>query len=84
MLLEVAGRKACFFGDLIPTVHHLPLPYSQSFDLYPIDVLSQKRVLLEQAEREQWLVLFDHETAHRAGYLKRGEDGSLGLSPIES
>ncbi len=82
--IEVAGRKACFFGDLIPTVAHLPLPYSQGFDLYPVDVLNQKRVLLDQALKEQWLVIFDHEREQKAGYLEPRGDGRLKLKPLDS
>ncbi|MCI0769898.1 MAG: hypothetical protein J4N83_06450, partial [Chloroflexi bacterium] len=83
LVLEVDGRSACFFGDLIPTVHHLPLPYSQGYDLYPIELLDQKRRLLDQAVREQWLVVFDHETEHPAGYLERSDQGRLLLRPID-
>ena len=83
LVLEVDGRSACFFGDLIPTVHHLPLPYSQGYDLYPIELLDQKRRLLDQAVREQWLVVFDHETEHPAGYLERSGQGRLQLRPVD-
>lgn len=81
-LLEVGGQVACFFGDLVPTASHLPLPYSQGFDLYPIDVLNAKRELLEQAERQRWLILFDHETVTPAGYLSRGQNGKLHIEPV--
>ena len=82
-VMEVAGQKACFFGDLIPTVSHLPLPYSQSYDLYPIDLLNRKRELLRQAQKEQWLILFDHEIAEPAGYLEEGEGGKLRLRGVK-
>ena len=83
VMLEVDGRKACFFGDLIPSKHHLPLPYSQGFDLYPIDVLNVKRDMLATAQQEQWLVLFDHETEHKAGYLELNERGRHVLRPAK-
>ena len=82
VVMEVDGRKACFFGDLSPSVAHLPLPYSQSFDLYPVEVLNQKRRLLAQALKEQWLVIFDHETEHKAGYLEEGERGRHRLRAV--
>ena len=84
VLLDVDGRKACFFGDLIPSVHHLPMPYAQSFDLYPIDTLNAKRDLLARAYDEQWLVLFDHEIEHKAGYLELNERGRHVLRPAEA
>ncbi len=78
-MLEVAGQKACFLGDLVPTVSHLPLPWSQGYDLYPIDVLNAKRDLLDQAAAEDWLIIFDHEMKSPAGRLSKSVDGRLGL-----
>lgn len=83
VLLEVGGRKACFFGDLIPTRHHLPLAYSQGFDLYPVELIDRKRALLSQAASEQWLVLFDHETEQRAGYLEPSPEGRYRLRAVD-
>ena len=83
VLLDVAGQKACFFGDLIPTAHHLPIAYTQGFDLFPLDVMEQKRTLLEQALKEQWLILFDHDAEQPAGYLERRDDGKLRLRAVD-
>lgn len=83
VLLEVGGRRACFFGDLIPTRHHLPLPYSQSYDLYPVELLERKRELLAQALQEQWLVILDHEIEQPLGYLEGAADGRCRLRPAQ-
>ena len=80
-MLDVDGRKACFFGDLVPTVCHLPIPYGQSYDVHPMELVSRKKELLAQAEKEEWLVLFDHETVQPAGYLTRDEGGRLRIRP---
>ena len=82
--LEVAGRTACFFGDLIPTPHHLPVHYTQAYDLFPLDVMSKKRELLARAVQEQWLVLFDHEPEHPVGYVTQREDGRFGWKAAEA
>ena len=83
VLLDVAGQKACFFGDLIPTVHHLPIAYTQGYDLFPLDVMEQKRTLLDQALKEQWLILFDHDAEKPAGYLEQADDGKLRLRVVD-
>ncbi len=75
-------RKAGFFGDLVPTACHLPLPYGQSYDVDPNELLRRKKELLAVAEREEWLVLFDHETVSPAGHLVRDEGGRLRLRPV--
>ncbi|MCH7554307.1 MAG: hypothetical protein IIC82_09965, partial [Chloroflexi bacterium] len=83
VLLNVGGQTACFLGDLVPTTAHLPIAYTQGFDLYPLDVMEQKKTLLQQALAEQWLILFDHETHQKAGYLEKGERDRLRLRPVE-
>jgi hypothetical protein len=49
------------FADLIPTRHHLPLPWIMGYDLYPTETLGFKRKILPQAVEEQWLCLFYHD-----------------------
>ncbi|MFQ5933727.1 MAG: MBL fold metallo-hydrolase [Dehalococcoidia bacterium] len=71
-------RKAAIMGDLVSTTHHLPLPYIPAFDLYPMDSLKRKKELLEQAEKEGWLLIFAHDPEKVAGYLER-RDGKVYL-----
>ncbi|MBA3352241.1 MAG: MBL fold metallo-hydrolase [Blastocatellia bacterium] len=59
--LDRGGRTVYGFADLIPTRHHLSLPWIMGYDLYPTDTLEfKKRVLPEAIERE-WLCLFYHD-----------------------
>ena len=51
----------CFPGDLIPTVHHLHPSASLGYDMLPYETMLTKRALLEQASREGWRLVLDHE-----------------------
>ncbi len=73
VFIESEGEKALFLGDLIPTVSHIPLPYIMGYDLFPLTTLETKRLLLEQALEEHWLLIFQHDPKVRMGYLKRVE-----------
>ncbi|MFY9270984.1 MAG: MBL fold metallo-hydrolase [Candidatus Manganitrophaceae bacterium] len=77
VLIESDGEKALFIGDLIPTAAHLPLPYLMGYDLFPLTTLETKRTLLEQADEERWLLIFQHDPKVRMGYLKKKEDRYL-------
>ncbi|MBI3507702.1 MAG: MBL fold metallo-hydrolase [Proteobacteria bacterium] len=79
--IEAEGRTAVFFGDLIPTRSHVPLPYIMGYDLFPVHTLEAKRGLLEKALREQWLLLFQHDPRQRAGRLAE-VDGRLIVTPV--
>jgi glyoxylase-like metal-dependent hydrolase (beta-lactamase superfamily II) len=59
--LARGGATVYGFADLIPTRHHLPLPWVMSYDLYPTETLDFKKRFLPQAVRENWLCLFYHD-----------------------
>lgn len=72
-IVEIGNRtrKVVFLGDLIPTPHHLTLPWISSLDQDPEITLRYKRHFIEQAEKEGWLMLFSHGYKERAGTLIR-------------
>ena len=78
VFIDSAGERAAYLGDVLSTPHHLPLPYISAWDLFPMKTLDSKRELLEQAQREGWLLVFAHALEHQAGYLVR-EEGRLKL-----
>lgn len=80
--IESEGETAFFFGDLIPTVSHLPLPYIMGYDLFPIQTLETKRWVLDRAFEERWLLLFEHDPAVQAGYVRRDQDGKYFLHEV--
>ncbi|MCA1637681.1 MAG: MBL fold metallo-hydrolase [Acidobacteria bacterium] len=49
------------FSDLIPTTAHIPLPWIMGYDLFPLETLENKKRLLPQALKENWLCWFYHD-----------------------
>jgi glyoxylase-like metal-dependent hydrolase (beta-lactamase superfamily II) len=80
--IESEGQVAFFLGDLIPTVSHLPLPYIMGYDLFPIQTLETKRWVLDRAFEERWLLLFEHDPAVQAGYVRKDQDGKYFLHEV--
>ena len=60
--LKRGGETLYGFADLIPTRHHLALPWIMGYDLFPTETLEFKKQILPQAVRENWICLFYHET----------------------
>ncbi|MEE8201819.1 MAG: MBL fold metallo-hydrolase [Candidatus Acidoferrales bacterium] len=79
--LTSGGRTAFFFADLVPTTHHLALPWIMGYDLYPLTTLENKKRVLPQAVREEWLCLFAHDPDIPAAYL-REKKGKLVAEPV--
>ena len=63
VLIESAGERAFFLGDLAPTHAHLPLPWIMGYDVEPLVTLETKRRLLRRAEDEDWIVVFEHDAS---------------------
>jgi glyoxylase-like metal-dependent hydrolase (beta-lactamase superfamily II) len=61
VLIESAGERAFFLGDLCPTSAHLPLPWIMGYDVEPLVTLETKRRIFRQAQDEEWLVIFEHD-----------------------
>jgi glyoxylase-like metal-dependent hydrolase (beta-lactamase superfamily II) len=59
--LDRGGQTVYGFADLIPTRHHLPLPWIMGYDLSPAETLSFKKRILPQAVAENWMCLFYHD-----------------------
>jgi glyoxylase-like metal-dependent hydrolase (beta-lactamase superfamily II) len=67
LLIESAGQRALFLGDVIPTVHHVPLAWIMGYDVEPLRTLESKRTLLRDAAAEDWLLIFEHDANHAWG-----------------
>jgi glyoxylase-like metal-dependent hydrolase (beta-lactamase superfamily II) len=63
ILIESAGERAFYLGDLVPTHAHLPLPWIMGYDVEPLVTLETKRRILKQAVDENWLIMFEHDAA---------------------
>ena len=59
--IDSDGRTAFYFADALPTTAHVPLPWLMAYDLYPVDLLENKRRVLAEAVREGWLCVFEHD-----------------------
>jgi glyoxylase-like metal-dependent hydrolase (beta-lactamase superfamily II) len=61
LLLKDSEQTVVFPSDLIPTSHHVPLPYVMGYDICAETSLKEKKAFLEQAVSEKWRVIFQHD-----------------------
>ena len=61
VVLRSGGDTLCFLGDVIPTSHHLSLPWIMGYDVEPLVTLESKRALLAEALAGDWQVVFEHD-----------------------
>ncbi len=61
--IESNGKTLYSFSDVLPTTAHLPLPWIMGYDLFPLETLENKKRLLPEALKENWLCWFYHDFA---------------------
>lgn len=69
VIVRSGDETACFLGDVIPTMSHLPLPWIMGYDVEPLRTLESKRALLPRAVDERWLLVSVHDPEVRWGYV---------------
>ena len=61
--------------DMIPTSSHIPLPYIMGYDLRPLETLEEKKLILNNAADENWILFFEHDPNTVAAKVVRTERG---------
>ncbi len=68
--------------DLIPTSHHLPLPYNMGYDICTETLLQEKQAFLEYALQRQAIVVFEHDPLVAAATIKIDGRGHYAVDQI--
>jgi len=50
-----------YMADTIPTSSHINIPFVMGYDIQPLITMEEKIVLLEQAVKEDWILLYEHD-----------------------
>ena len=80
--LQGGGKTLVFVADLLPTRHHIPLPWIMAYDLYPLQSLETKRKWVPQILKEGWIVVFGHDPDVAAATLHE-RDGKIEIEPVD-
>ncbi len=59
--VDSQGHTAFYFADALPTAAHVPIPWIMAYDLYPVELIARKKRLTDDAAREGWLCVFEHD-----------------------
>lgn len=76
------GKKLMYVSDLLPTRHHLPLPWIIAYDLYPLTTLETKRKWIGEFVKEGWIVVFGHDPEIPAATLHE-KDGKVAYEAVD-
>jgi glyoxylase-like metal-dependent hydrolase (beta-lactamase superfamily II) len=79
--VDSEGETLFALADLVPTTAHLPPAWVMGFDLYPVDAVEQKKRIVPQAIKENWLCAFYHDPRVPLGRLS-DRDGKITVEQI--
>jgi glyoxylase-like metal-dependent hydrolase (beta-lactamase superfamily II) len=61
VVIRSGGKSLAFVADLLPTRHHIALPWIMAYDLYPLQTLETKRAWIPRLIKDTSLVVFGHD-----------------------
>lgn len=73
------GRPIVYCADLIPSIHHLALPYVMAYDIRPLQTMEEKARILDWALNNDALLVFEHDAEHEACSLQRDSQDRISV-----
>ena len=73
--IDYKNQELVFAADLIPTVGHIPIPYLMGYDVRPLITIKEKKLFLEAAVKNNWLLFMEHDPHNEIISLKNTEKG---------
>jgi len=85
-LLKISDgdQTLLYAADLLPTAAHVPLLWVMAYDVAPLDTISEKERILDQAAREGWTIFFEHDTETATARIEQSERGFQAVNRLTS
>lgn len=74
-LISHKGKKILYTADLLPSTGHIPLAWVMGYDTRPLITLDEKKRILEEAAREEWVFFLEHDFYNECCTLEQSEKG---------
>ena len=77
MLPQIQYRDTTivYMADLLPSAGHIPLPYVMAYDMFPLTTLNEKRMFLNEAAVNNYVLFFEHDSQMECCTLQQTEKG---------
>ncbi len=72
-----SGNTLIYCADLIPSHHHVQLPYIMAYDMKPLESLREKQALHERATDGKHFLFFEHDLDVACGNIVKNEQGRV-------
>ena len=76
-MITTSAGKFVYCADLIPSAHHIGLPYVMAYDVRPLETMKEKERLLREAAEGDYTLIFEHDPIHVMGKVAVNERGRI-------
>lgn len=73
--IKYNNKTIVYMADLLPSVHHIPLPYVMAYDMFPLTTLNEKKIFLNEALKNNYILFFEHDPVNECCNLQQTERG---------
>ncbi|MDQ6890358.1 MAG: MBL fold metallo-hydrolase [Bacteroidota bacterium] len=73
--IKYKEKTIIFMADLLPSVAHIPVPYIMAYDTRPLETLREKKLFLSEAQKEDYILFFEHDPEIECCSLQLTEKG---------
>jgi len=74
-LINFKGKNILYMADLLPSAGHLPIPYVMAYDMFPLTTLNEKKLFLNEALQNDYILYFEHDAMNECCTLQQTEKG---------
>ena len=74
-VINVNEQKFAYMGDLLPSTAHIPMPYIMGYDTKPLVTLEDKKRFFNDAMKENYILIFEHDIYNECCTLHETEKG---------
>ena len=73
--IKYKDKTIVYMADLLPSTGHMPLPYVMAYDMFPLTTLNEKKMFLNEAVDNNYILFFEHDPKIECCSLKRTDRG---------
>ena len=73
--INYKNKSILYMADLLPSAAHIPVPYIMAYDTRPLQTLNEKKIFLNEAVENGFILFFEHDPTIECCSLQKTEKG---------
>ncbi len=73
--INYKGTTVLFCADLLPSAAHISMPWVMAYDMRPLDTMTEKKRILNEAAANNWVLFFEHDNTIECCTVQNTERG---------